>query len=293
MKEYRHEFADYIYIAASAFQQLAGLIPVRAGCNRAKANYYVGPRVIECYSLHFVLEGSVTLSQGGRRVVLGKGDLFCLHPNRSYTYWVTDPSSASPLRMCWLAFEGSQAAALTERIGMTDAQPYRHSVLTSELESLLMQMMSSMRLSRDGDDLMLQACLYQMFWQLTARRDANGASAKKKDWLDACVQHIHAHYMEGISVADVVQVAGVHRSHLYSEFQRMFGISPQRYLIKLRLGKAEELLRQSAYSVTEIALSLGYPDLYSFSRAFYNYYGVSPSGYAAQADEGSSRAASR
>lgn len=284
MKEYGHEFAEYIFYTASVFEKLGGIIPIRAGCNRAKANYFVGPRVIKCYSLHFVLDGSVSLSLGQKVVVLSVGDLFCLYPYQKYTYWVTNATTDSPLRMCWFAFHGSQAVALLERIGVTLDKPYLQNIMTSELEALLRQILDIMRNRGKDEDLKLLSYIYHMFGLLAVRPvKANLSTTTKKDWLQKCVQYMNVHFMEGITVGDVVRVAGVHRSHLYSEFQRLIGMSPRQYLLKLRMERAVEMLKQQVYTITEISLSLGYPDLYSFSRAFHNYYGMSPSRYLANA----------
>jgi AraC-like DNA-binding protein len=59
-------------------------------------------------------------------------------------------------------------------------------------------------------------------------------------------------------------------------FSAKLGISPMQYLQRLRMRGGANLLTETDLSVTEIALSLGYPDLYSFTRAYRKYYGTSP-----------------
>ncbi|MOA67458.1 DNA-binding transcriptional regulator AraC [compost metagenome] len=48
---------------------------------------------------------------------------------------------------------------------------------------------------------------------------------------------------------------------------------------RLKMGKGAQLLRVTDKPVTEIALSIGYPDLYAFTRAFTSYFGLSPTKY--------------
>lgn len=88
--------------------------------------------------------------------------------------------------------------------------------------------------------------------------------------------------MEGISVADVVKIAGVHRSHVHNAFIRRTGLSPGQYLNKLRMEKGAEMLMAQDMSVTDISYSLGYPDLFSFSRAFCRHFGIAPTHYRKQ-----------
>lgn len=67
----------------------------------------------------------------------------------------------------------------------------------------------------------------------------------------------------------------------YSSFRKRFnvemGISPGKYLICKRIENAHVMLEDGQLTVGEIAGSLGYPDIYSFSRQFKKFTGLSPS----------------
>ncbi|MCR8632254.1 helix-turn-helix transcriptional regulator [Paenibacillus radicis (ex Xue et al. 2023)] len=280
MKEYAYEYAERLYHTPTEWEHNGGLWAIRAGQNLAKPNYAVGPRVIECYSLHFVLSGSLALAHGGQTVHLDKGDVFCLYPNIMYNYWIHPlPRSDEALRMCWLALDGPQIEALLERVGFMPQHPYLRKRMNSECEGTVKDLIYLMRDPRGQEELLLQAKLYHLF-SLLDRSQSQGSTDEAKDgWLQRSLQYMQTHYMEGISVAKVVEFASVHRSHFYSEFTRRVGTSPQQFLTKLRMERAAEMLESESFSITEIALSLGYPDLFSFSRSFSNFYGISPSRY--------------
>lgn len=277
LKDYGHEYADIYYYTTNEFEKLGGLWPLRTGHNVAKENYSVGPRVIECYSFHFVLSGALTLSSKGETVTLTKESMFCLFPDEKHSYWVHEYDPEAPLRLHWLAFNGAQAESLVERLGMTKQKPYLRNKLTDEISELLKTCMKRMGdwQQKDGD-LQLQIMLYQLF-ELLSRPLPN--VPEDKDWLNSCLQYMESHYAEGITVADIASFTGMHRSHLSSRFKHSFGISPREYLIKLKMERAGEMLQSRTLSVTDIALSLGYTDLYTFSRAFSTYYGMSPTDY--------------
>lgn len=75
----------------------------------------------------------------------------------------------------------------------------------------------------------------------------------------------------------VARRCGVDRSHLFRLFKQHLQLSPQQYLIRLRLNKAEELLQTTSLSVSEVAFSCGFNDLCHFSRLFKRRFGVPPS----------------
>jgi AraC-like DNA-binding protein len=84
------------------------------------------------------------------------------------------------------------------------------------------------------------------------------------------------HFTEGITVTEAAEHAGVERTHFSKLFLRKFGVSPKEYLESLVMKEAERMVGESSYSISEIALSVGFPDLYSFSKAFKRNYGISP-----------------
>jgi hypothetical protein len=63
---------------------------------------------------------------------------------------------------------------------------------------------------------------------------------------------------------------------LRHRFRKLFGISPQGMLIRLRMDRAKELLRTSNLSIKEIAYELGYSRQHDLTRAFHKYTGTSP-----------------
>ncbi|MBB6633092.1 AraC-like DNA-binding protein [Cohnella thailandensis] len=171
--------------------------------------------------------------------------------------------------------DGPQVLPLLQRIGLTEAEPYLRDRTTGEILDLLRQIFAW--IPEEGMELQLQQALYRLFALLSL--PPNAGQKKAVEWLKKCEDYIDSHYMELITVSDIAEIAGVHRSHLYMEFNRNYGMSPKTYLIRKRMEKAAELLRHPALTVTEIALSLGYADVYAFSRAFYNFNGISPTAY--------------
>lgn len=68
-------------------------------------------------------------------------------------------------------------------------------------------------------------------------------------------------------------------SHLSRVFSNEEGHTIERYLIKLRIEKAKELLEDKRVNVSEVAYKLGYVSAAHFSRQFKRIVGVSPSDY--------------
>ncbi len=85
---------------------------------------------------------------------------------------------------------------------------------------------------------------------------------------------------------DLASQTGMSRSHFDREFARQVGLPPRRFILARRLAEARRLLVNSQLRVGEVADSLGYTDIYFFSRQFKQHYGCSPSEYRAREEAG-------
>jgi AraC family transcriptional regulator len=90
---------------------------------------------------------------------------------------------------------------------------------------------------------------------------------------------IHDSLAEDLTLDDMARAASVSPFHLIRLFRRHEGITPYRYLLRLRLERAAELLRRSELNVGEVAASCGFADPAHFAKQFRRRYAASPSAY--------------
>jgi AraC-like DNA-binding protein len=98
-------------------------------------------------------------------------------------------------------------------------------------------------------------------------------------YVDNALRYIQYNYASNIGVADIARYVGISRSQLYRAFLQDFGVSPHAYLQTYRINEACSLLRDPAYSVAEVAGSVGFNDPLYFSRVFKSIKDVTPSDY--------------
>jgi AraC-like DNA-binding protein len=78
-----------------------------------------------------------------------------------------------------------------------------------------------------------------------------------------------------ISIAELESVSGLSRWQLARQFRAAFGVSPYRFHLLRRLGRARELL-SCRQSLADVALICGFADQAHLSRQFKDAYGLSP-----------------
>ena len=72
---------------------------------------------------------------------------------------------------------------------------------------------------------------------------------------------------------------GLSRGHLHRKIKELTGTAPVEFLRTYRLNKATQLLRQNAYTVSEVAYRTGFSSPAYFSKCFKAVYGVTPTEY--------------
>ncbi len=91
--------------------------------------------------------------------------------------------------------------------------------------------------------------------------------------------YLNDNYMNRVRLEKVADKACTSKYHFSRLFKESAGCTFQEYIVRLRMGKAKMLLKNSKLSVTEVAFSVGYPDLTNFERIFKKTIGCSPRQY--------------
>jgi DNA-binding response OmpR family regulator len=84
---------------------------------------------------------------------------------------------------------------------------------------------------------------------------------------------------ETLNVQFLAERMNMSRSNYYRKFESVTGISPNSYMVKFRINKASEFMKESEYSVSDISYMVGFPNSAYFSTIFKKEKGVSPSQY--------------
>ena len=121
------------------------------------------------------------------------------------------------------------------------------------------------------------ALLYEIFAECYAQ---NYKREVEKSKIKASVDYIHQSYKKSdLSIKTVAEKSFMSEVYFRKLFKKEFGISPQKYIIDLRIQNAAGLISTGYYSLKEVACMSGYTDYKYFSVEFKRNMGVSPSEY--------------
>jgi AraC family transcriptional regulator len=100
--------------------------------------------------------------------------------------------------------------------------------------------------------------------------------ALQKWRLKRVMQYIESRLSARITLADMAAVAGLSRMHFASQFRAATGLRPHEFLLRRRVRRAEELLKNTAMPIAEIALAVGFQTQAHLTTVFKRFVGCTP-----------------
>lgn len=132
------------------------------------------------------------------------------------------------------------------------------------------------------DELLRMSQLLEVFSILMGNNKNNNEKKEKQHdyprtvYARCAMDYMDRHFRENIKIDDIAESVGISRSYLSGTFKKEFEMSPQEYLVNLRLGHAAHMLENTSEPINIVALESGYGDSLSFSKAFKRKYNISP-----------------
>lgn len=238
------------------------------------------------YDLWFIQSGILTIRIDGIEHQARAGDVVFFYPGIPYMASTTDQGC----RFIYVHFDfeiGNQQRILSDfpLSGIIPEQLIREETILFGKAFMQSNQLDSM----PGNRLYLKACLMaviakiiELYGQdrytgtfLNGRRPRT--AERNLDVLQPVFSYIHSHLHKSIKMSELAQLVGISEKYFITYFKKTLGITPGQYIYQIKMNRARDYLNLKKYTIQEIASLLGYPDPFTFSKAFKKYYNVPPS----------------
>ena len=224
--------------------------------------------------LMYLSRGSLTLYVGDQRHELPAGGMFLFAPEIPYRY---GKEAGDELCYYWAHFTGSRALEMVESYGLSLGQVYLpegQEEAATDFRMLFRSFYGKGPLFEAEAAGTLAALLARLARRSTQRQGGPGPW-RVRDSLD----YLYRHYAQPIRLEELAALEHLSPSRYSALFRTCMGVSPQGFLIGLRIQNAADLLRRTDLSIVQVALAVGYEDPLYFSSLFHRKMGMPPSQY--------------
>lgn len=238
-------------------------------------NYEVSKNAV----IHYITKGYGTFKLNDKVYNLKQGDIFILLKGMKVEYVA---SIDDPWEYYWIGFSGSHANEYLNRTSITNSYVV-NCKSNSKIPDIILNMCEISKTYNPScsDDILLLQQLYSLLYALIEEfpKPFDYKDKELHTYIQDALNFINSNYMNNITVQAIADYVNLSRSYLYKMFIKNLGLSPQKYLINLRMYKATLLLKNTKLPIGEVANSVGYSDSLLFSKTFSKHFSMSPLHY--------------
>ena len=226
------------------------------------------------HALFYLKKGSFVIEINGRKEKINAGECVLLP---DYVYFRR--SALNPIEFIYIKFASVPKCPYSFDIIYGKIVPKDEQRFKSSISALEKFMTGSDLFSAGYREHLLMDILFQIFCE----QSPTGPLAEKCVCADkltsAAAEYIISNLNKRIVIKDICREVGTNASTLNFKFNREFGMSVGRFILKERVSKAKRLLIGTTYSMSQIATRCGFENQYYFSNLFKKHTGISPSQY--------------
>lgn len=252
-----------------------------------------------CYHTEYDINGNVTTYQAK------KGDVFIIKNGTPHANFISTENTA-PFIAYDCAFTPDFATTLLTNysfiqnkaflwfrpfLSVEDCEKPNMTVSGNglpEIEKIFEKMFREYNEKASGYQELLNTYLIELFVkifrQLETAKDGDVLN-KQKAYIFSAVQYLKENYGRKISLHEIASNSFLSPSYFSALFKEMTGSSFSKYLQKIRIEKACELLKNSDEKIGTIADKVGFYDIKPFYNAFKKLVGVTPNEFRRKGDE--------
>ena len=249
----------------------------RCGFEECSPGYGWGPAVRDHFNMHYILSGKGTFYIQGERYSLKANEGFLIWPDTVVRY---EADEKDPWTYAWVGFHGLKAEFFLKKAGLSLNKP----TFVYSADDRLINCLNAMRSAVKPDsasELMVTGYLYHFLSLLIKNHrqthpvEIHAAGGDRH--VSRAIEYITKNYASSLSIGELAQQLNIDRSYLFTLFRTHTGLSPRDFIIRFRMDKAGDLLKNPLLSIGDVARSVGYDDPLQFSKTFKKVKGVSPS----------------
>lgn len=229
-----------------------------------------GPGLRKQYIIHYVISGKGYFN--GNAVSSGQG--FLITPGMLEEY---HPDEKNPWEFFWIISTDEKMSGLFSYYNYDKNTNIFNYTYIGKVKTV------SEMITANSNAIYNSFEMLEIFLDLFKNQiDDNPGHISKSNsdiYIEAAESYVKTNLSVSVKVKDLTEFLGISQPYLYRIFKEKSGKSPKEYIDDYRIEQAKKLLQNSDITVTQVANSVGFGDVFIFSRFFSLKTGLSPKKY--------------
>ena len=239
------------------------------GRSRVGPSWTTHCRRLPLHLLYFVVDGAIAGQIDGKPVHLPSGTFLWMPP--LVEHHLLMPRRESHFTTYFVRIETKKLPSPSQSLVVQYAW---------DISPLVEQLLDELRGEFPWSNIMRRSLLAQMLVRALRRQARpSGDAALSAGQRGAILRYVEQRLHERPTPTDLASLLDLSPDYFSRLFRKTFGRSPREWLAHERMRHAAGRLVESTESIKQIAYSLGFADLYLFSRQFKRFLGQSPRSY--------------
>jgi AraC-like DNA-binding protein len=233
-------------------------------------NYYFdwekGRNLTE-YQLLYIHEGEGNFEANGLKPQkIEAGTIVLLYPGVWHRY---SPTQNTGWEEYWVGFTGSYAHYLLEQSCFSPQNPIIKVGFNNEFLETFSKLIASTDTPEDSTRKLASFFLIQMLGIVYASAlISKQTQSKKEEIINKILAHIHTNWNAQLNFQEQSNAHNISYVWFRKAFKEILGTSPTQYQLMLKVRKAEQMIKDSNLTLTEIAYATGFESVFYFSKLF-------------------------
>ena len=236
-----------------------------------------------CLEITYCAQGSVKFDCNGRAYSIVSGDVFISRPEDTHRlrgnskgaklYWIF--LSLPKRNKTLLGLEAAESRWLVRALKSLPRKAFSAPADVGRCYERMFSVLDEERSNRTARKLKLKAAALQLLIAL-AEAGASAAAGVRDVRLQSLVDRMRREPKKAFSMNEVAKELRCSPNTVRARFKKYVGLSPQSFMMKCRIHKAQDFLRDGCRTITEIAYELGFSSSQNFAIRFRQETGKSP-----------------
>lgn len=258
--------------------RVLGLFPkfLNVGQQESDVAYHYREHVQEEYEFIYILSGSVEYECDGEKFTVNADDMYFIQPGQKHK----ETSLSEPLKFIYVKFFLYNYRGVRMDSFLKDVSLQKFEKPARGLRTKFIKIFDEMVNQELGFKQIVENCISEIL--IDVMRILKMSQAEKtstssiNNVIALIIEDIAMNVHKNYSVEEISRAYGISKSSLHHAFKKQTGLPFKDYVNRMKIKEAEHQLTVTDKTVTHIAWSLGFSNVYYFCRLFKKYKGITP-----------------